>query len=143
MCFACLVAGMSFTDAKTHFGHAFGHSLGARYHIPHGTGCAIAQPGVIAIAADLMPEKVRRVGELMGLTLSDNLSSAELGKLVSERIAAFNKEIGVPTLKQLNIKESDFVPLAEGLMKDVCFSFMPVKLGMQDVLKVIQGLYAL
>ena len=143
MCFACLIAGMSFTDAKTHFGHAFGHSLGARHHIPHGTGCAIAQPGVIAIVADLMPKKVRRVGELMGLRLGDNLSSTELGKRVSEGIAAFNKDLGVPTLRQLNIKESDLVPLAEGLMKDVCFLFMPVKLGMQDVLKVIQGLYAL
>jgi alcohol dehydrogenase class IV len=98
---------------------------------------------VIAIVADLMPKKVRRVGELMGLTLSDNLSSAELGKRVSGSIAAFNKELGVPTLRQLNIKESDLVPLAEGLMKDVCFSFMPIKLGSQDVLKVVQELYAL
>jgi len=142
MSFACLIAGMAFTDAKTHFGHAFGHSLGSRHHIPHGTGCAIAQPGVIAIVADLMPKKVRRVGELMGLTLADNLSSAELGKRVSDRIAAFGKEIGVPTLRQLNIKESDLVPLAEGLMKDVCFSFMPIKLGLEDVLKVIQELHA-
>ena len=79
----------------------------------------------------------------MGLKLGANLSSAELGKRVSDSIVAFNKEIGVPTLRQLNVKESDFVPLAEGLMKDVCFSFMPVKLGMRDVLKVIQDLYAL
>jgi alcohol dehydrogenase len=143
MSFACLIAGMSFTDAKTHFGHAFGHSLGARHHIPHGTGCAIAQPGVIEIVANLMPKKVRRVGEIMGLKLGANLSSAELGKRVSGGIVAFNKEIGVPTLRQLNVKESDFVPLAEGLMKDVCFSFMPVRLGMRDVLKVIQDLYAL
>jgi alcohol dehydrogenase class IV len=77
------------------------------------------------------------------LKLGDNLSSAEVGKRVSDSIAAFSKEIGVPTLRQLNIKESDLVPLAEGMMKDVCFSFMPIKLGMQDVLKVIQGLYAL
>jgi len=49
----------------------------------------------------------------------------------------------VPTLRQLNIKESDLVPLAEGMMKDVCFSFMPVKLGLQDALKLIQELYAL
>ncbi len=141
MCYACLIAGMAFTDAKTHFGHAFGHSLGAKHHISHGIGCAIAQPGVIGIAADLMPEKVRRVGELMGLTLGANLSSAELGKRVSERIVAFNKEIGLPTLKGLNIKESDCAPLAEGIMKDICFQYMPVKLDMQGVLKVIQGLY--
>ena len=90
-----------------------------------------------------MPKKVRRVGELMGLTLADNLSSAELAERVSGSIAAFNKEIGVPTLRQLNIKESDLVSLAEGLMKDVCFSFMPVKPGMEDLLKVIRELYAL
>ena len=90
-----------------------------------------------------MPKKVRRVGELMGLALGKDLSSVDLGRKVSEKIAAFNKEIGVPTLKGLNITESDFVPLAEGLMKDVCFSFMPVKLDIQDVLKVIRGLYAL
>jgi alcohol dehydrogenase len=143
MCFACLIAGMSFTDAKTQFGHAFGHSLGAQHHIPHGMGCAIAQPGVIAIVAEIMPRKVRRVGELMGLTLGEDLPSAELGKRVAEGIAAFSKAIGLPTLRELNIKESDFVPLAEGLMKDICFSFMPVKLDQQDVLKVIQGLYAL
>ena len=143
MCFACLIAGMAFADAKTHFGHAFAHSLGARHHIPHGTGCAVVQPGVIAIVAELMPKKVRRVGELMGLALGNDLSSVDLGKKVSEGIAAFNKEIGVPTLRGLNITESDFVPLAEGLMKDVCFSFMPVKLDMEDVLKVIRGLHAL
>jgi len=142
MSFACLIAGMAFTDAKTHFGHAFGHSLGARHHVPHGTGCAIAQPGVIAVVAEHLPEKVRRVGELMGLLLGNDLSPAELGRKVSERIAAFNREIGVPTLKQLRITESDLAPLAEGLMKDICFSFMPVKLGREEVLKVIEGLYA-
>ncbi len=141
MCFACLIAGMAFTDAKTHFGHAFGHALGAQHHIPHGTGCAIAQPGVVSVVAEHLPEKVRRVGELMGITLESELSPAELGRKVSERIISFNKEIGIPTLKGLHIAESDFVPLAEGLMRDICFSFMPVKLAREDVVKVIEGLW--
>ncbi len=143
MSFACLIAGMSFADAVPHFGHAFGHTLGSIHHIPHGTGCAIAQPGVIEIVAGIMPEKVRRVGELMGLKVHDGLTPAELGKQVSDRIIAFNKGIGLPTLKQLNIKESDLPRLAEGMMKDVCFIFVPVKLDQQAVLKVIQKAYAL
>ncbi len=70
MAFACLIAGMSFNDAMPHFGHAFGHTLGAGHHVPHGIGCAIAQPGVIEIAAKVAPGKVRRVGELLGLKLA-------------------------------------------------------------------------
>lgn len=143
MSFACLIAGMSFNDAIPHFGHAFGHTLGAIHHVPHGTGCAIAQPGVIEIVADLMPDKVRRVGELMGLKLRGNLSTDELGKEVSNKIIAFNKELGVPTLKELNIKESDLEHLARRTMGDGCFLFLPKKLGMKDVLKIIQKAYAL
>ena len=143
MSFACLIAGMSFADAAPHFGHAFGHTLGSSHHVPHGIGCAIAQPGVIEMVAGLMPEKVRRVGELMGLKLAENLSPTELGARVSERIVAFSKEIGVPSLKQLNIKESDLAPLAEGLMGDVCFIFLPLKLEKPDVERMVQKAYAL
>ena len=143
MSFACLIAGMSFTDSTPHFGHAFGHTLGAFHHIPHGTGCAIAQPGVIEIVADIMPEKVRRVGELMGLELSKDLSSVELRSRVSRGVIAFNKAIGVPSLKELNIKESDLPALAEAMTKDVGYRFLPVKLEVQDILGVLQRIYGL
>ena len=143
MCFASLIAGMSFNDARTHFGHAFSHTLGAKHHVPHGIGCAIAQPAVVEMVSYLIPGKVRRVGQIMGLTLGDSLSPAELAKEVSGRIAAFSKDMGLPTLRQLHIKDADLAPLAEGTMKDVCFTAVPVKLTLQDVLKAIEGLYAL
>ena len=56
MSFACMIAGMSFADATPHFGHAFGHTLGAAHHVPHGIGCAIAQPGL----SRLRPASCRR-----------------------------------------------------------------------------------
>jgi len=141
MSFACLIAGMSFRDAAPHFGHAFGHTLGSSHHIPHGIACAIAQPWVIQIVADVMPEKVRRIGELMGLEPGKDLGSAELKRKVSEGIAAFIKSIGIPTLKELNIKESDLPRLAEGMISDSCFKHLPVKLEVQQVLDVLQGAY--
>ena len=142
MSFACLIAGMSFNDSTPHFGHAFGHTLGSLHHIPHGIACAIAQPGVIQIIAGIMPEKVRRIGELMRLELGKDLTSSELGRRVSEGIASFSKTIGVPTLKGLNIKEADLPSLAEGMTKDVCFRFLPVKLEVRDILSVLQGVYS-
>ena len=141
MSFACLIAGMSFNDATPHFGHAFGHTLGSFHHVPHGIACAIAQPGVIQVIAGVMPDKVRRVGELMGLELGKDLDSAELGSRVSEEIARFTRTIGVPTLKELNINESDLSTIAEGMLSDVCFRFLPVKLEVQDVLGVLQKAY--
>ncbi len=138
MAFACLIAGMSFADATPHFGHAFAHSLGTSHHIPHGEGCAIGQPAVIEIVAKIMPEKVRRVAQLMGLGIEENLSPAELGRRVSEGIEGFNKAIGIPTLQELGIRESDLAGVVEGMTKDVCFRFLPLKLEVPDVLNVLQ-----
>jgi alcohol dehydrogenase class IV len=141
MSFACLIAGMSFNDAMVHFGHAFGHSLGAAHHVAHGIGCAIAQPGVIEIAAKATPKKVRRLGEMLGLKLAESLSPAEVGAQVGEKMASFTREIGIPTLKDLAIKESDLENIAQGLMGDICFMFLPVKLEKADVLDIVKKAY--
>jgi alcohol dehydrogenase len=142
MSFACLIAGMSFNDSTPHFGHAFGHTLGSTHHIPHGIGCAIAQPGVVEIVAALMPEKVRRVGELMGLELGKDPAPAAIANRVAEGIAAFNKNIGIPTMKELNIKETDLPIIAEGMTKDVGYRFLPVTLQVPDILEVLKRGYS-
>jgi len=142
MSFACLIAGMSFNDATPHFGHAFAHTLGSLLHVSHGIGCAIAQPGVIRIAAHAMPEKIRRVGELIGLQMGGSLNAAEVGRLVADAIAAFSKQIRIPTLKELNVKESDLPVLAQEMTKDVCFRFLPVKLEVPEILDALKKAYA-
>jgi alcohol dehydrogenase len=142
MSFACLIAGMSFNDATPHFGHAFGHTLGSVHHIPHGIGCAIAQPGVIQIVAGIMPEKVRRVGELMGLKLRKDASPAKVGMRVAEGIATFSTTIGIPTLKELKVKEADLAIIAEDMTKDVCFRFLPVKLEVREILDLLKKAYS-
>jgi alcohol dehydrogenase class IV len=143
MSFACLIAGMAFNDAMIHFGHALGHCLGAMHHVPHGVACAIAMPGVIDVIQDVMPDKVRRVGELMGLKLPKNLKAAKLAQMVSDGIIAFNKKLGIPTLKQCKVKESDLLPMARAATRDVGFFFLPRSMSMNEVLAIIQKAYAL
>lgn len=143
MSFACLVAGMAFNDAIPHFGHAFANTMGALHHIPHGMCCAIAQPGVIEVVAPIMPQKVRRVGQLIGLSLVEDASPEELGREVSHRIVAFTREIGLPTLKELGIKESELPFLAETMMGDICFTGLPVRLEKADVLRIVKNMYIL
>ena len=142
MSFACMIAGMAFTDAVPHLGHAFGHTLGAIHHIPHGIGCAIAQPSVIDMVADVMPDKVRKLGELFGLKLEASLSPQAIGDKVAAALTKFIKQIGIPTLKELGIKEADLDKLAEGTMKDVCYIFVPKELTYEDVLAAVKKTYA-
>ncbi|MFH0730643.1 MAG: iron-containing alcohol dehydrogenase [Pseudomonadota bacterium] len=141
--FACLIAGMSFNDAMIHFGHAFGHTLGAMHHIPHGVACAVAMPGVIDVVIKVAPEKVRRVGELMGLKLDKDLSPEALGATVSDRIIAFNKEVGIPTLRELKVTEADLLPMAQAATRDVGFFFLPRSMSADEVLAIMCKAYAL
>jgi alcohol dehydrogenase len=143
MSLACLMAGMSFNDTMIHIGHAFGHTLGAMHHIPHGVACAIAMPGVVDIVIEVMPEKIRRVGEIMGLTLPKKLTKSELAAAVSNRIVAFNKEIGIPTLRDLKIKEEDLLPMARAATRDVGFFFLPRPVSGMEMLAIMQKAYAL
>lgn len=142
MSFACMIAGMSFNDAGPHFGHAFGQTLGSLFKVPHGIGCAIAQTAVIDVVVDVMPEKVLRIGELLGLKLDKKIMSTELAEVVSARISDFSRKIGIPTLKELGVGESDLENLAKGTMADGLFNLVPKQLEFEDVLKAIYRIYS-
>jgi len=66
--------------------------FGALHHIPHGIGCAIGQPAVIAIAAEITPDKVRKIGGLFGMDLPADLPSVELGEKVGQKVREFGKQ---------------------------------------------------
>ncbi|MDR1487007.1 MAG: iron-containing alcohol dehydrogenase [Deltaproteobacteria bacterium] len=65
---ASMLAGSAFANTLVHLGHAFGHSIGARLHMPHGECCGVTLAHAIDYVADAVPEKVKLVGETMGLT---------------------------------------------------------------------------
>ncbi len=142
MMFASTIAGMSFNDATPHLGHAIAHTMGAKFHVPHGTGCGLAMPAVIEYVSDIMPDKVRAIGKAMGMDLDDGLSNEELGVAVADSVRKLLREIGVPSLKDLDIHESGLNKIAEHTPADVCAIFIPKKTTSEDVLKLLKKEYA-
>ena len=63
---ASYFAGMAFTNALVHLGHSIGHTIGARFHVPHGLACAFCLPEVIEYTAWTEKEKVEMICEEMG-----------------------------------------------------------------------------
>ena len=85
MSFASNIAGMAFTEASLHIGHAAAHEFGIQFHMQHGVACALTLPEVITFAAELIPEKTKKIAEALGVKLSENIGGTEAGELAPQK----------------------------------------------------------
>ncbi len=143
MSFASTIAGMSFNDAAPHLGHAIAHTMGAKFHVPHGTACGLAVPGVIEYVSDIMPDRVRAIGKAIGLDLGEAISNDRLGTEVADAVRMLIREIDLPSMKDLIVQESGLTSIADDTPGDVCAVFIPKKTTSEDVLKLLRKEYAL
>lgn len=117
MCMGSLMAGMAFNNAFLCQGHNLAHVLGARYHIQHGTACAIALPLVIKSNIKVAPNKVREIAQAFNLTIN-NKSDDMVGDDVIAYIIDFCKKIGIPKLSELGVNQGDFQEIAEAFERE-------------------------
>src|SRR5690606_30820621 len=95
-------AGISFNESGVHIGHALAHQLGHIYDLPHGVCCALFTPAVIEFAAKTYPEKVKRIGEAMGIEVKSE-KPEEIGKIVADEVRKLVREVKIPTFKELGL----------------------------------------
>ena len=109
MSLASLLAGMAISNAGTGACHAFAHSIGGKFDVPHGRINAIMLPHVMQLNLSARREKF----SILAKALGEN--SAEAGIKKVRRLA---KSVGIKeTLKDFNITKADFSAIADG-----CFS---------------------
>ena len=112
--FASNIAGMAFTEASLHIGHAAAHEFGVRFHIQHGVACALTLPEVVTFAADVIPDKTKKIAEALGVTVPDGASGAETGELAAAKIRDLLRRLNIPSLKAQGITREDAVSCAQG-----------------------------
>lgn len=82
--------------------HAFGHSIGVTYHLPHGHACALAQSANIRFHAKTAEREIRIVAEKLGLDpYSDTVAED-----VAQALRAFNRSLGIKTLRELGVDDT-------------------------------------
>ncbi|MEW6424165.1 MAG: iron-containing alcohol dehydrogenase [Bacillota bacterium] len=138
---AAMISGIAFNDALPHLGHAIAHTLGARFHIPHGVACAAVLPEVIEYAVDVAPEKVRIIGKAMGLKLDDGAPDREVAGKVAGAVKDLRAGVGMPALKDLKIEEQALYGLAPDVLKDDCAAFVPRETTAEMVREVLRAAY--
>lgn len=142
MCFACTLSGMAFLQSPPHIGHSVGTPLGNTYHIAHGLGIAAVLPGVVEYIWDIMPEKLRKIGAAFGLDLDAGLSDKEIGSTIASAIRDMNKQLELPTLKELKIPEDDLPKIAEEAFAEPTTRFLPKKTTVEDTLGILRKEYS-
>jgi len=137
MSLASMIAGIAFNDALPHLGHAVAHTLGAFFHIHHGTMCALITPEVIEWVADAAPEKIKIIGKAMGLKIAEEKPIQETAKEVADAVRVFNKKIGIPDKKELGVDPSRLNDIAPEVLKDDTAAFVPKKIEAEEVANIL------
>ncbi|ORT52274.1 alcohol dehydrogenase [Vibrio sp. qd031] len=119
------LAGMAFNSAGLGLVHAMAHQPGATHDLPHGVCNAILLPHVCEFNAQQVPERYKRIAEVMsGKTLDlDDESGAQLAvKLIQE----LSDKVKIPSgFEALGIKEADIDMWIDKALADPCLGGNP------------------
>ncbi|OAA88584.1 iron-containing alcohol dehydrogenase [Clostridium ljungdahlii] len=133
-------AGIAFNESGVHMGHSTAHALGHMYHISHGICCALVTPAIIEFAAKTYPEKMKKIGEIMGVTFSSEEPEA-IGKAVGNAVRKLCKEIQIPSFKEQGFTKEQILAAKPMIYKEpLCMSFGGTIME-QDVITTLETLY--
>jgi alcohol dehydrogenase len=139
MAYAEYLAGMAFNNASLGYVHAMAHQLGGFYNLPHGVCNAILLPAVCEFNLIAAAEKLGDVAVALGENV-DGLAPVDAAAKGIAAIRKLSKAIGIPSgLKELGVKESDLVVMAENAKKDACQLTNPRKATLQQVVEIFRA----
>lgn len=141
MMLASNFAGIAFSNTCCHLGHAVSQCMGAAFHVPHGISCAWALPETMAYAALGKFEEVKGVADALGVLYAADITPEELGKKVADNMRLFMKKMGIKSIADYNITKDQMVAIADMVMADNCFPFIPTPLKKEEVEVILAKMY--
>lgn len=128
MMIASTMAGMAFGNTCAHVGHAFAHAMGAKWHIPHGTACALALPFAVQNCTQIACEQIADISKAVGLE-GQSHSPKEQADRLAGWILEFSSSIGIPSLSKLGISPADLDVITQMTLEEkplILLSGVPV-----------------
>ena len=138
---AATMAGMAFSQAGLGLCHAMAHSLGGRFHIPHGRLNAILLPDVVKCNASAAGEKYAGLARSAGM--GGSAESLAVRSLISG-LVRLRRELKLPdTLSQAGIDprqlRRETESLVETVLQDPCCDTNPVAVDGAAVRRILEA----
>lgn len=150
---ASCLGGLAFEKSSLGLNHGMAHSLGAHFHLAHGRCNALLLPYVIKFNAGFSgfatedPEVIRKYVEIAELFGYMEGSDQDKVRGLISTIEQYNEEMGIPkTISQAGVDKESFrkelSSLVVAALNDGCTPGNPVKVTMEDVIKIYINAYA-
>lgn len=110
---ASCMAGQAFTQVGLHLGHAIAHGVGVYGHVHHGTACALVLPYTLSSVSEVIPDRIARIGKILGAEIQAQAAPKEIGRIVSDSLQSFNRSIGIGRLSDYGVTEEQLDSMAE------------------------------
>jgi alcohol dehydrogenase class IV len=118
MSYGSMMAGLAFNDTGTVEGHAFAHSLGCVYHVPHGIGCGIATPYTMEYNIGHAMDKLARIAEALGVN-TRGMSRRQAAQASVYAVKQLLEDVGLPTTWAAYGKKEDIPRLSALMLGDM------------------------
>lgn len=135
MCRAAMYGGNAINTQLAGYVHAFAHSIGAKYHIPHGQAITLMMLPVLEYQMEACLRKYALMARYCGLAdvhTEDRIAAERFLQAVKDLIVT----CGLNTLP-LPVKESDYEELTRMVAKDSINYSAPMTFSEEDIVRVL------
>ncbi len=140
MCRAAMYGGNAINTQLAGYVHAFAHSIGAKYHIPHGQAITLMLLPVLEYQRAVCMTKYARIArycQLCEKTADDREAAEQFLRAIKQLIVT----CGLDSLP-LPVKESDYEELTRMIVKDSINYSAPMAFSNEDIARVLDRVTA-
>lgn len=109
-----LHAGIAFSNSSVALVHGMSRPIGAYFHVPHGVSNAALLGVVTEFSLIGYPSRYAHIAKAMGENVT-GLTDLEAAVLADKAIKKLIRDVKIPTLKELGVKEKDLYELAPAM----------------------------
>lgn len=140
--YASCMAGVAFNNSSLGINHSIAHSLGAKFHIPHGRANAIVLPYVIEVNTNA-DSKYSEITKMCGIVMNTDKDEKNALKML---VSLLKEKFEIPkSLKDMGIDFEEFkkeIPnILVDIKKDICTTYNPNKFDDEEYIKLLLKIY--
>ncbi len=140
---AACMSGWTLTNVYANVGHSLAHVVGANYHIVHGSACSYGLPPVLKHMAPAVPEKVRRIGMILGAKFDSSDTPEQIGQKAADAYIKFRDGLGMPPVTESGICVEDVDALAELVVHEPFAQLTPVPVDHDAAVRMLKEMLSL
>ena len=140
---AASMGGWMLANSSAHVGHSIAHVIGGMYHIPHGACCAYSLPVVLETVSAVLPDKVKAIGVLLGVSFAGTEDAVEIGRKTAEAYRKFAYEtVGVKPVRDYVTEAADIETLAERVEAEPLAGLSPLPITKANAGEMLKKIFA-